>query len=279
MIRFKKSFFDPYYKESFYKDLAHKTLGSAIAHLFVACLFGAFIASMGFYITQKDRVETFLLSVIDTVSNEYPYNYRVGIENGELVSNISPMYFFDTKTSGKMMPKGLYPDKLIAIDSNANIDGADVRNYNAHYIFLKNGYIKTLAGVTENYKGAKDFMLTRSNLEILLVKVRTLVPLFSRLAFMYFPAVYLLKSFIIAGVLYLLFNRYFKEKITFKSAYILSTFAGGTVLIIELLFITIHMPIFPFFEIIAAILFILLMHRNASYFPKVTLKRKKAHHK
>ncbi len=287
MIRFKKSFFDAYYKESFYKDLGNKTLKDAMSHLFVACLFGAFFASMSFYFIQKNKVEEFILSTIDTVSNEYPYSYKMSInERGILESNINPVFFFDANTAGQ--GKGSYPDKLIVIDSNNSLETANLRNYNAHYVFLSDGYYKKMSGEKDTYKGHEGFSISRSKVDILLMKIRTLAPFIPGVisfcvffaVLLFYPLQYLVKSLFIGLLLYILFNYAFKEKLTYKGAYTLSVFAGGTVLLTELLFIILRLPVFPMFETLTAIIFVFLMHRNATYFPiklhklKLPLKKK-----
>jgi len=281
MIRFKKSFFDPYYRESFYKDLGHKTLKDAIPHLFVACLFGAFIASTTFYFLQKNRVEEVFLSIIDTVNNEYPYEYKVSIsKDGLLESNINPLYLFKVHTEGKQ--KGWYPSKLIAVDSGNTIESSKTVKYDASYVFLHDGVYNTVTGATNDYKGYEGFVLSKTKLDIFLTRLTSLTPLLSRAiavgiffaVLLLFPIMYMIESFAVAGILYLLFNYAFKEKITYKGSYILSIFAGGTVLIMGILLLTLKVPLFPFFDIIAALLFVLLMHRNAAYFPTRRVFRK-----
>lgn len=274
MIRFNKSFFDPYYEESFYKDFTKKTVLSAVSHLFAACLFIGFIASMGFYVLEKNNVETFILSAADTLSNEYPYAYKVSIdEKGLLSSNMNPIYFFKTNTIGKN--NGPHPQRLLVIDSDHNLANADLSKYDAHYILLHDGYIVKVTGEKNSYGDFTNKSLSRSKVEIYLTDIRNATPLISRLAavcvFLYFlvfqPLAYLLYAFFIALVMYLVFNFGFKEKISYKNAYIMSVYAGGTVICFKLLFFITNFPTFPFFSTITAILFIFLMHRNASYFP------------
>ncbi len=287
MIRFNKTFFDPYYKESFYKELKNKTFVSAFGHLFVACLFAAFIASLAFYFTMKDRVEVYTLAVIDTISNEYPDEYRVSItRDGLLESNIAPVSFFKTGMTGGFRSKSFH--KLVAIDPNVTVgDMNDIRRYDAHYVLLRDGYVMAASGRAESYKGFEGFHLNRSLLDITLDKIRTLVPFIPRFitviifftVFVLYPVHYLLLSFVIAGLLYALFRFWFKEKLSYKDAYISSVFAGGTVLFVQLLFMAIGLPIFPLFTVVTGTLFVILMHRNAEYFPITKEKvRKAAHH-
>lgn len=282
MIRFNKSFFDPYYEESFYKDFTQKTVLNAISHLFAACLLIGFIASMGYYILEKNNVEAFILSTTDTISNEYPYTYKVSIdEKGLLSSNMNPVYFFKTNTIGKY--EGINPQRLLVIDSDHSLANVDVSKYDAHYILLHDGYIVKMTGEKNSYGDFINKSLSRSKVEIYLTDIRNATPIISRLAavaiFLYFlilqPLAYLFYAFFIAFVMYLVFNFGFKEKISYKNAYIMSVYAGGTVLFLKLLFLITSFPTFPFFSTITAILFIFLMHRNAAYFP-VKLSRLKA---
>lgn len=280
MIRFHKSFFEPYYKESFYKDLKDKSFSSAFGHLFIACLFAGFIAAILFYSFEKNKVEEYMISAVDTVSNEYPVNYKLSInDKGILESNITPVSFFTTKTDNYHGSKDLH--KLIAIDSNrSRSDGVDPTVYDAHYLLLRDGYLMVDSGKYGNYNDFKGFSMNRSLLEIQLEKVRTLIPFIPRIIsfliflclFLLYPMYYLLASILIAAILYVVFNYGFNEKITYKSAYTLSVFAGGTTLFVSLLFFAVGLPMFPFFTTVVAVLFVILMHRNAEYFP---LKLKK----
>lgn len=282
MIRFKKNFFDPYYKESFYRDLAHKTLGSAVAHLIVACLFAGFLSSLGFYFFQKNSLEGFILSTVDTVSNEYPYTYKASInEKGILSTTINPLYFFKTDTVQDAKVTVKKPSKLVAIDSDYTIAEANVTKYDAYYILLRDGYVVKLTGSTGDYSAFKNFSISRSTLETYMTNLRNAVPLISRLVvaaiFLYllfvYPLLYLLYAFFIALCMYLVFNFVLKEKISYKSAYIMSIYAGAVTLFLELFFVFTGLPIFPLFTPVTAVLFIFLMHRNAVYFPKVLKRR------
>lgn len=275
MIRFNKTFFEAYYKESFYKDLKHKTFASAFAHLFVASLFAAFIASLAFYFTMKDRVEVYTIAAVDTISNEFPSEYKLSItKNATLESNISPISLFKTETTRTPGDRGFH--KLLAIDSNTSVkDVNDIRWYDAHYVLLRDGYVMAASGRAESYKGFEGFSLNRSLLDIKLDKIRTLIPFIARFItiiiffaiLVVYPIHYLLLSFIIAGLLYTIFRFWFKEKLTYKDAYISSVFAGGTVLFVQLLFMAIGLPLFPLFTVVTGTLFVVLMHRNADYFP------------
>jgi hypothetical protein len=282
MIRFHKSFFDPYYKESFYRDIKGKTFASAFAHLFVAALFAAFIASLLFYTLQKNKIEVFMLQAADTISNEYPSQYKFSI-NGDAIleSNMTPVSFFDVSHSGKNGQSTVSPKKLITIDSNQTIASAyTAKNHSAHYLFLRDGYMFTDSKETASYKGFEGFSLSRSLVEIKLEKLRSLIPFIPGIiTFLIFFAVlvvyplhYLFVALFIGGFLYLIFNFWFKEKLAYKEAYILAVFAGGTVLFIQLLFVGVGLPTFPLFAFVTGTLFVVLMHKNAEYFPIRTTK-------
>jgi hypothetical protein len=284
MIRFNKTFLEPYYKESFYKDLKYKTFVSAFGHLFAASLFAAFIAALGFYFTMKDQVEVYTLAVVDTISNEYPDGFKMSINrSGFLESNVAPISLFKTNTAGGNNGRNFH--KLIAIDSNTFIkDVTDFRKYDSHYVLLRDGYVMAVSGRTESYAGFEGFQMTRSLLDIKLEQVRGLIPFIPRFItviiffaiFVVYPIHYLVISFFIAAALFIIFKYWFKEKLLYKDAYIASVFAGGTVLFVQILFIAIGLPLFPFFTLITGTLFVVLMHRNAEYFP-ITRKKVKHH--
>jgi hypothetical protein len=282
MIRFHKSFLDPYYKESFYRDIKGKTFASAFAHLFVAALFAAFIASLLFYFLQKNKIEVFMLQAADTVSNEYPLQYKVSInKDAKLESNMTPVSFFDVNHSGQNGQSIISSKKLITVDSNQTIESAyTAKNHSAHYLFLRDGYMFTDSKETGSYKGFEGFSLSRSLVEIKLDQFRSLIPfipgIITLLIFfamlVVYPLHYLFVSLFIGGFLYLIFNFWFKEKLTYKEAYILAVFAGGTVLFIQLLFVGVGLPTFPLFAFVTGTLFVVLMHKNAEYFPVKTSK-------
>ncbi len=279
MIRFHKSFFDPYYKESFYRDVKGKTFSSAFAHLFVAALFAAFLVAIIFYVTQKNKIEIVMLQMADIISNEYPVQYKASINKEALLdSNITPVSFFDVNVeqSGALSGK-----KLITIDSNKTLAEAyATSNHSAHYMFLRDGYMFTDSQETGSYKGFEGFSLSRSLVEIKIEKLRSLTPFIPGIiTFLIFFAVlvvyplhYLFISLFIAALLYLIFNFWFKEKLSYKEAYVLAVFAGGTVLFVQLLFLGVGLPTFPLFAFITGTLFVVLMHKNADYFPIKTVK-------
>lgn len=280
MIRFHKSFFDPYYKESFYRSIEGKTFASAFAHLFVAALFASFLAAILFYVFQRNKIELFMLQAADTVSNEYPVSYKMSInKDGLLESNITPMSFFDVNTTGQNHPN--VPKKLITIDSNQTLASAYASPHkSAYYLLLRDGYMFSESMESGSYKGYEGFSLSRSLVEIKIDKFRSLIPFvpgFITLLIFFavlvvYPLHYLFVSIFIAALLYLIFNFWFKEKLTYKEAYILAVFAGGTVLFIQLLFVGIGLPTFPLFAFVTGTLFVVLMHKNAEYFPIKTSK-------
>ena len=291
MIKAEKSFFDPYYKEEFYKDAHNNHITSAIAHLAVACFLGAFVVSTLFFLIKKDTIEQSLLSFSDTVSNQYPYSYKFEIDkNGYLETNINPVSFFDTAYVGKEKV-GNIPSKLITVDSLNTLASYDKIKYDAYYVLLQDGFVKTISDDRSSYHGYEGTSFTRSSVDIFLSKVRSSTPfvpgvlavvIFGLFAVGY-PFFYMVNAVVVAGLLWLIFKYAFKEKITYTQSYTLSIFAGGTVFAIQSLMVL--FPVVPLFSsflvswfsfvvttTFLAVLFVVLMHRNANYFPV-----KKAH--
>lgn len=291
MIKAEKSFFDPYYKEEFYKDAHNNHVTSAIAHLAVACFFGAFIVSSLFFLTKKDTIEQSLLSFADTVSNQYPYSYKFSIDkNGKLDTNINPVSFIDTAYVGKEKVNNI-PSKLITVDSLNTLESYEKSRYDAYYVLLQNKFVKTVSDDRAMYHGYEGTYISRSNVDIFLSKVRSLTPfvpgilaitIFGLFAIGY-PFFYMANAVVVAGILWLVFKYAFKEKISYQQAYTLSIFAGGTVFLFQSLMVL--FPVVPLFSsllvswfsfvtmtTLLAVAFVALMHRNATYFPV-----KKAH--
>lgn len=290
MIRAEKSFFDPYYKEEFYKNAHNNHVTSAIAHLTVACFLGAFIVSVLFFLTHKSSIEQKLLMVSDTISNEYPYSYKFDIDkNGILETNINPISFINTAYTGKVSVN--VPAKLITVDSLNTLSTYDKAKYNAYYVLLQDGFVKTVSGDRTNYHGLEGMSITRSKIDINLEKLRSVTPfvpgILSALIFGLFavgyPFFYMINAIVVAAILWIIFKYFFKEKITYQNAYTLSIFAGGAVFMFQSLMVL--FPVFPLFSsflvswlsfstttTVLAVLFVVLMHRNAKYFPV-----KKAH--